>query len=72
MMIFGVVPWGSADDSDEVFTYIIKGKLKGVLKEWKLLHLANTDLLKLFNGIFKMEKNRIGLKGIKKNKWLKQ
>ena len=72
MMIFGVVPWKIAGFSDQIFTYIIKGKLKGVLKEWKLLYLADKDLMELFKGIFKLEEYRICLKDIKKNKWLRQ
>ena len=70
-MIFGVVAWHSADVSDPIFACIINGKLKKVLTDWRLLHLANSDLIQLFNGIFKREEDRIGVEEIKQNKWFR-
>ena len=71
LMIFGVVAWDSADISDNTFACIIDGNLRKALTDWRLLHLANSDLIELLTGIFRMEKDRIGLEEIKKNKWVR-
>ena len=70
-LILGYEPWYKAEKGDFVFDLVINGKLDKILKKNKKQHWVNHDLLKLLNGFFRYEHNRINIEQIKKCKWFK-
>ena len=72
MMLTHIVPWETADESNEAYKWMTNGFMKELLKHWGLLKFVNDDLLDLFKGIFRFEANRMSLKQIQMNKWMKE
>merc|ERR1712228_847786 len=69
MMAFGNAPFPAAEGSNDSFVYIIDGRLRELLKEWKLLCLCNDGLVELLQSILKYETDRISLVQMMRHSW---
>ena len=67
----GVAPWNCAHKSDETYTLMTNGFMKGLLKSWDVLEYVDHDSLDLFEGIFQEEASRISLNDIKNHPFMK-
>lgn len=71
-MVLGCEPWISARKGDKYFDLIMDGKLRKLLRVWNKDSIVDNDLLKLLNGFFRYEYDRITIEEIKKYPWFKK
>eukprot|EP01083_Nonionella_stella_P012413 35227_1 len=67
MMLIGAPAFESPSDSNAAFKYIVNGRLRDVLKQWKRLRFVTKDALDLLNQIFEYEPQRITMDHILKH-----
>ena len=70
-MIFGCEPWISPQKGDPFFDLIMDGKLINLLKAWNKHTIVNKALLRLFDGFFRCQYDRITIEDIQNSEWFK-
>ena len=69
MMIFGNAPFVKADGSSESFVYVVNGRLRELLRDWKLLYLCGDEIVDLLESMLQYEADRMSLSNMKQHSW---
>jgi len=69
MMLIGGNMCSRACIDDKSFVQVMNGDLDKLLIKWKRLHLVDSQLIDLFNRIFKYEHQRMTLQQMKQHPW---
>ena len=57
---------------DRRFSYIVTGKLRQLLRHWKLEHVISADAVDLLEGLLALEPTRLELQDVVQHRWLRR